>query len=148
MLLVTTPAQQSRPHALRAGSDIMEGYSAGYARRAQLGESKSNDAAAALKCAAASFKCVVRCCYRSSHQLDDGSRFLEMDDWKDCFFQGILSTNLTKALFKWSLMLVNASDNKKQFAIWKVYTFPKDRRNVEILGNVVWFASDMTMRST
>ena len=37
-----------------AGSDIMEGYAAGYARRAQLGESKSNDAAAALKCAAAS----------------------------------------------------------------------------------------------
>ena len=69
MLLVTTPAPQPRPHALRAGSDIMEGYSAGYARRAQLGESKSNDAAAALKmrsCVTLSyFKCVVRCCYRS-----------------------------------------------------------------------------------
>lgn len=77
MLLVTTPAPQPRPHALRAGCDIMEGYSAGYARRAQLGESKSNDAAAALK---------MRSCVLldvgivPSHQLDDGSRFLEMDD--------------------------------------------------------------------
>ena len=37
----------------------MEGYSAGYARRAQLGESKSNDAAAALKCAAASLSVLL-----------------------------------------------------------------------------------------